>query len=115
MKIKGQIVKVSEVKTKGEYKSREVWLKVDGEYPQTFNIQIGTKKADQFNLKVGQTAEMDINLKGRLWTSPDGEEKCFNTMECWAWSSVEEATQAPQSTAVPNTPVGQAPESDFDF
>ena len=31
---------------------------------------------------------ISLNLRGRLWTNPQGEEKCFNTLECWKISKL---------------------------
>ena len=44
--------------------------------------------------KVGEMVNVSLNLKGRLWTNPQGEEKCFNTLECWKIS--KEANNAPE-------------------
>jgi hypothetical protein len=33
--------------------------------------------------KVGDEVEVGINLRGREWTSPQGEVKYFNTIQGW--------------------------------
>jgi hypothetical protein len=35
------------------------------------------------NLSVGTEVSLEINLRGREWTSPSGQVKYFNTIECW--------------------------------
>jgi ribosome-associated translation inhibitor RaiA len=113
MKIKGKLVHVGEtINVNDKFKKREIWLETQEQYPQTLSLQIASNKCDVFNGHNGQEIEVDINLKGRVWTNKDGNPSVFNTLEVWSWNVLG---QAPQSAAVPNTLVGQAPESDFDF
>ncbi len=53
-------------------------------YPQDINFQMAKDKLDILDaFGVGQEVEVSFGLKGRMWTSPQGEEKYFNTLECW--------------------------------
>ena len=91
MKVTGLIKKVGEVQVVSDtFKKREIWVETDRDsnYPQTLNIQLNQDNADKFNLKKGQEAELEINLRGRTWTGSDGIEKCFNSIECWKWEAV---------------------------
>ena len=97
------------VKTSDKFKKREVVLTFEGgQYPQHRVHQLTQDKVSLADgLSVGDEVEVEINYRGREWTSPQGEVKYFNTDEIWKLTKVGGKTpQPPQSTAVPNTPVG---------
>jgi hypothetical protein len=53
-------------------------------YPQDILFQTTQDKCnllDQF--QVNENVEVSFNLRGREWTSPQGEVKYFNTIEAW--------------------------------
>lgn len=53
-------------------------------YPQDILFQATQDKCnilDQFH--VNDNVEVSFNLRGREWTSPQGEVKYFNTIEAW--------------------------------
>lgn len=53
-------------------------------YPQDILFQATQDKCnllDQF--QVNDSVEVSFNLRGREWTSPQGEVKYFNTIEAW--------------------------------
>lgn len=53
-------------------------------YPQDILFQATQDKCnllDQF--QVNENVEVSFNLRGREWTSPQGEVKYFNTIEAW--------------------------------
>jgi hypothetical protein len=113
MKIKGKLVNVGQtINVSDKFKKREIWLETQEQYPQTLSLQIASNKCDVFNGHNGQEIEVEINLKGRVWTNKEGNPSVFNTLEVWSWNVLG---QAPQSTAVPNTPVGHVEESDLPF
>ena len=100
MKVTGLIKKVGEVQVVSDkFKKREIWVETD--MYTTLNIQLSQDKADQFNLKEGQEAEFEINLRGRTWTGSDGVEKCFNTLDCWQWKLLSNNTQPQQQEEQP--------------
>jgi len=54
------------------------------QYPQDILFQATQDKCsllDQF--QAGDQVEVSFNLRGREWTSPQGEVKHFNTIEAW--------------------------------
>lgn len=82
-----EIIKIGELKTfANDFKVVEFVVKTDdGEYPQLLTLQSTGDKAEnllKYN-KVGQRVDCSINLRGRSWTSPEGEVKYFNTIEAW--------------------------------
>ena len=53
-------------------------------YPQEIIFQMAKDKLDILDVfGEGQEVEVSFGLKGRMWTSPQGEEKYFNTLEAW--------------------------------
>lgn len=53
-------------------------------YPQDISFQAAQDKCsmlDGFN--VGEQVEVSFNIRGREWTSPQGEVKYFNTLDAW--------------------------------
>lgn len=104
----GEVVIVSE-----KLRKRDVVLTLEGgQYPQHRVHQLTQDKVSLADgLQVGDEVEVEINYRGREWTSPQGEVKYFNTDEIWKLTKV--GSQAPQSTAVPNTPVGHVEDLPF--
>jgi len=59
-------------------------------YPQFVQFQCTQDRCsllDSFN--VGDKIEVTFNIRGREWTSPQGEKKYFNTLEAWRIQKVE--------------------------
>lgn len=83
------------------------------QYPQYVLFQFTQEKCSLLDLvEAGQDVAVDFNLRGRSWTSPQGETKYFNTLEAWRISPIASSSTvtAPQNTAIPNVPiVSQAP------
>ena len=95
IKMVGPTVQVSE-----KFSKRELVI-IDSStmYPQDIMFQFTQDKCsmlDQF--KAGQSVEVSFNLRGREWTSPQGEVKYFNTLEAWR---IETDGTAPRAAAPP--------------
>ena len=90
MEVKGSIHLVNETKqVSDKFKSREFVVKVEGTYPQFISMQCTQDKVVMLDgLAKGQNVDCKINLRGREWTSPAGEVKYFNTIECWKLDAV---------------------------
>jgi len=83
------------------FKKRDFVLTVEpgSPYPQHVTFQLVQDKVsilDSFN--VGDEVKVLFNLKGREWTSPQGEVKYFNTIDAWRMEKVGAGqSQAPAS------------------
>ena len=96
------------------FRKREFVVTVqDGDYPQDIMFQSANKNSDAINsFAVGSDVSVTFNLRGREWTSPQGEVKHFNTLDAWR---IEAATMqapaqgAPAQGAPANFPTGQVP------
>lgn len=78
--------RVEDIKEVGEkkFKTRSLVVTTDGEYSQTLAIQFTQDRVNAMDIfKPGDKVKIDINLKGREWTSPQGEIVVMNTIEGW--------------------------------
>lgn len=107
IKVINEILVVSD-----KFKKRDVviTIELDSKYPQDVLFQLSNDKCDISNtFTVGSIVEVSYNLRGREWTSPQGEVKYFNTLEAWkldaatlegvASEATPAATTAPAATA----------------
>jgi hypothetical protein len=86
MNIEGTIKKIEATKEYGEkgFKKREAVIETQGEYPQPILVEFVQDKCailDKF--AVGDSVVVDINLRGREWTAPDGQVRYFNSIQGW--------------------------------
>jgi hypothetical protein len=80
LKVKNDTVQVSEKFSKREF----VLTDNSSMYPQDIMFQLTQDKCnllDAFNLQ--DNIEVSFNLRGREWTSPQGEVRYFNTLDAW--------------------------------
>lgn len=84
-------------------------------YPQFVSFQLVQDRCaeiDKFN--VGDKIEVTFNLRGREWTSPEGEKKYFNTLEAWRIQAASEEG-APEPVTGGNTNEYPDPGPDLPF
>jgi hypothetical protein len=96
-----KLVKDEEV-ISDKFKKREFVLTDNSSmYPQDIMFQLTQDKTPLVDgLQNGDSIEVSFNLRGREWTSPQGEVKYFNTLEAWR---IEKMGGAPAAAAMPNT------------
>lgn len=88
VKVVNSTVQVSEKFSKREF----VVTDTSSMYPQDIMFQATQDKCSLLDaVHPGEQVEVSFNLRGREWTSPQGEVKYFNTLEAWR---IEKATQA---------------------
>jgi len=77
------------------------------EYPQFILFQLVQDRVELIDgYQEGAMLDVSFNLRGRSWTSPQGETKYFNSLEAWRINPAEgEGQAAPPQKA---QPVGQA-------
>jgi single-strand DNA-binding protein len=94
MEITGIIKRISQtVEVSAQFKKREVVITTAEQYPQQISIECHQDKVGLLDgLSEGQEVTIGINIRGREWTSPQGEVKFFNTIVGW---KVDKASQAP--------------------
>jgi hypothetical protein len=66
------------------FRKRGVVVTTEEQYPQHIMVEFVQDKTDLLDsFKVGDKVNIGINLRGREWTSPQGEVKYFNTIQGW--------------------------------
>jgi hypothetical protein len=86
LQITGTIKRVEEIKTVGtaEFKTRELHLVTEEQYPQTLAVQFVQDKVNAMDIfPLGTRVTIDVNLKGREWTNAEGKITVFNTIQGW--------------------------------
>jgi len=87
MKLQGKVKLVGQTEqVSDKFKKRELVITTNDNptYPQHISVQCTNDKCVMLdNLSIGTEVSLEINLRGREWTSPKGEVKYFNTIECW--------------------------------
>jgi hypothetical protein len=103
MNIQGKIHEIFETaKINDKFQKREFVIEYaeNPMYPQYVLLQLVQDKCDYLDkFKKGQQVSVDVNIRGRAWTSPEGVTKYFNTLEAWRINL--EQSQQPQQPAQP--------------
>lgn len=85
-KLTGTVKKVGEtVQVSEKFSKRELVITDTASmYPQDILFEFAKDKTSLLDsIMEGQEVEVLWNLRGRLWVSPQGEEKYFNTLDGW--------------------------------
>ena len=107
MEVLGTIKMIDETKTYGNngFRKRELVVTTEEQYPQHLLIEFIQDKTDLLNaFNVGQKVRININLRGREWTNPQGETKYFNSIQGWRIETLEQE----QTEGMPPTPPMEA-------
>jgi hypothetical protein len=121
MEVQGRIKMVGETETVGSggFRKRDIVVTTEEQYPQHISVQFVQDKTDLLNsYKVGQEVKISINLRGREWTSPQGEVKHFNTIQGWRIEALQVEAASGDMPPVPPTeafePVSDLKDGDHD-
>lgn len=96
-KLTGVVKKVGDTVQVSEKFSKRELVVTDSStmYPQDIMFEFAKDKTSHLDsVMEGQEVEVSFNLRGRMWTSPQGEEKYFNTLDGWRVDVVGGSTQA---------------------
>lgn len=116
MEIQGRVKQIFPSQTMGQngFEKRDLVIITEDIYPQTIIIQFTQQRCDLLDsLQVGQRVKVYVNIRGREWTSPQGEIKYFNTIEGWKIELVQTtnvANQQPVQQATPAPSPQRAPQ-----
>lgn len=90
-KVSGVVKTIQDtVNVSDKFSKREFVLTLPGQYPQHVSFQMTQDKCSVLDgYSVGQNVTVAFNLRGREWTSPQGEVKYFNTLEAWRIEAAE--------------------------
>jgi hypothetical protein len=102
MEVIGKIKVVQNVVEKGTFKSQNVIITTDEQYPQDISVQfVQDKCALLDNCNPGQEVKISINLRGREWINPNGESVYFNTIQGWRIESTNATSSNHQTNTAP--------------
>jgi hypothetical protein len=104
MEVTGKIKMIDTTKEVGSagFKKRDVVVTTDEQYPQHILVQFVQDKCDLLNsFQVGEGVKIDINLRGREWTNPQGETVYFNTIQGWRIAKLQTEASQTQSPPMP--------------
>jgi hypothetical protein len=78
-------IKKDEQVVSDKFRKREfVVTDNSSQYPQHISFQCTQDRCSLLDsVNAGDTITVHFNLRGREWTSPQGEVKYFNTLEAW--------------------------------
>lgn len=98
MEVQGIVKKIGEdQQITNSFKKRELVVTTEEQYPQHLMIEFVQDKTsllDSYN--EGDKVTVGINLRGREWTSPQGEVKYFNSIQGWRIEKRDMAPAAPE-------------------
>jgi single-strand DNA-binding protein len=115
MELTGKIEKIGDIQEiSASFKKRELVIRTEEQYPQPIMIEFVQDKTnllDGYNL--GDRVTVNINIRGREWTSPKGEVKYFVSLQGWRINADQaQQTEAPTSEP-PSFDAPDAPAPDF--
>ena len=105
MELQGTVKKITEVQTFASgFQKREMVLTTEEQYPQPINIEFLQEKGDLLNqLTEGDKVKVAINIRGREWTSPQGDVKYFNSIVGWRVENLAGGFETEPTTATPSS------------
>jgi hypothetical protein len=114
MELSGKLYKVGVTVQISEKFSKRVFVieTTDGMYPQKIEVELTQDKCSLLDgFSEGDNVIAKTNLLGREWTSPQGEVKFFNKIECWAINRVGTSTATtanqPAQAQKPQVPLAE--------
>ena len=99
MEIKGIIKKISEtVQISDRFRKREFVLEYanNPDYPQPLQFELVQDRCELLDsFQEGQEVEVHFELRGREWTSPQGQVKYFNSLQAWKLVKEQDVAKPP--------------------
>jgi len=93
------------------FRKRELVVTTEEQYPQDILVEFIQDKVSLLDsFQVGEPVRVSINLRGREWTSPQGEVRYFNTIQGWRIDRNQPAQamgQPAQNQYMQQPPMGQ--------
>ncbi|QOR73267.1 DUF3127 domain-containing protein [Cruoricaptor ignavus] len=101
MELQGTVKKLTDIQTfPSGFQKRELILNTTEQYPQVIAVEFTQDKINLLDsISEGDEVKVSINIRGREWTSPQGEVKYFTSIGGWrieklSTTTVQEPTQA---------------------
>ena len=99
MEIKGIMKKISEtVQISDRFRKREFVVEYanNPDYPQPIQFELVQDRCELLDsFQEGQEVEVHFELRGREWTSPQGQVKYFNSLQAWKLVAEQDVAKPP--------------------
>ena len=83
-----------------KFAKREIVIETEDDYPQQIIVQFTQDKCELLDgFMEGENVKIGINLRGRKWTSPQGEDKWFISINGWYIDAINEESFDPKKYA----------------
>ena len=111
MEIQGVVKRISKtISVSDKFKKREIVVTTQEQYPQQISIEFHQDKVSLIDaVKEGQEVTIGIGIRGREWTSPQGEVKYFNTIVAWRIDTAKQVPPSPSYGKAPTAIPAMAP------
>lgn len=107
MDLKGKVVQILPVQTgmgkKGQWKKQEFVLETQSQYPKKVCFSMWGDKIDQFNLAVGETITVFVDLESREYNN-----RWYTEARAWKVEKSASGSMAPPVGDEPYVPEGTA-------
>ena len=101
MQVKGKLFEIFDTQQVTDtFKKREFVLEYADNplYPQYVLFQLTQDRVGLLDtFSKGSMIEVEFNLRGRSWKSPQGETRYFNSLEAWRINPVQAAVETPSA------------------
>jgi len=103
LEVTGKLHKLyDEQQVTDKFSKREFVLALEGRYPQFVLFQLtGRRCAELDGFKEGEAVHIEFALRGREWTSRQGEVKYFNSLEVLKLTRTDAQGNEPGAGAAP--------------
>lgn len=106
LKVKGKVEQVSEKFKKLEF----VLTDNSSQYPQHIPMQLTQDKCSLLDDRYeGQVITVFFNLRGRIWTNPQGQDKYILSLEAWKIEPSAGEANEPKSEPGSDQPIDDLP------
>lgn len=89
--LQGKLIKRNDAKqVSDKFTIREFVIEDSStQYPQLIQMQLTQDRVDILDsFQLGENVSVSFNIKGREWTSPQGDIRYFTTLEAWKIDSM---------------------------
>jgi len=98
-------VHISETFKKRAFIIESSETKGDRTFTELVQFEFIQDKCDLLDgFKIGDQVNIGFNLKGRKWTSPQGEDRFFNTLQAWMINVLKEDLPMPEAEIPQSAP-----------
>ena len=108
MEITGRLHVINEAQQVTErFRKREFVLELNENprYPQHVLFQLSGDRCENLDgLSVGDEVRVEFSLRGREWTSPQGQVKYFNSLDVWVIDRLGASAGAGDEPPLPDGP-----------